>query len=512
MVMIMKKIMILILIMFMAGCQTTTVPNFVGETLTSAVGWGKDNDVEINISSEYSDFNQNIVISQDVEAGTDVNDIEEINIIYSRGLNPEGVIELPDFGSMNEETLISWLKDNEVKNYEIVYAFVDGDETVQEYTVDSDGLVKRSDEFTFTFALGGVEMNELTNNNNAFYGVNLGGWFVLEGWMTPELFTGVNGSDETVFMQQKPEAELRIKEHYETFITKDDLIYLKSIGVEYVRLPIPWWLYGELAYVGTELEVQYANSVDYIHQALTWMDELNMNVLLDLHTAPGGQNGFDNGGLTGVQEWGKNEEETGYVQMTVDVLGRITDEFSSHSSVYGIEVLNEPAWAVNMETLQNFYVDAYNLIRSKNADITIGFHDGFRSYEKHKWFPFFEENGFENVFIDMHLYHVFGDDWADKSLQEHLEVVKQNESIIKEYQEIVDVVVGEWSLALPNELHSKLDASAQKQAKQIFAIAQMNSYNEGAGWYFWSYKIDRNSHLEWDMRRSFEAELLPRLK
>ena len=30
-------------------------------------------------------------------------------------------------------------------------------------------------------------------------GVNLGGWLVLEKWMTPSLFEGLNATDETSF-------------------------------------------------------------------------------------------------------------------------------------------------------------------------------------------------------------------------------------------------------------------------------------------------------------------------
>ena len=35
----------------------------------------------------------------------------------------------------------------------------------------------------------------------AMRGVNLGGWLVLEKWMTPGLFAGINAVDEYTFMQ-----------------------------------------------------------------------------------------------------------------------------------------------------------------------------------------------------------------------------------------------------------------------------------------------------------------------
>jgi len=42
-----------------------------------------------------------------------------------------------------------------------------------------------------------------------------------------------------------------------------------------------------------------------------------------------------------------------------------------------------------------------------------------------------------------------------------------------------------------------------------FANAQMNNYGEGMGWFFWNYKIDADSHLEWDFKRLVENEIFP---
>ena len=124
-------------------------------------------------------------------------------------------------------------------------------------------------------------------------GVNLGGWFVLESWIKPSLFENIDSRDETGFCTLNPHAKQDLIKHWETFITKEDFIYLKSIGINSVRLPIPWWLEGEKPYF---------SALPYIHKAFKWADEVGIDVLLDLHTAPGCQNGFDNGGIEGVLE------------------------------------------------------------------------------------------------------------------------------------------------------------------------------------------------------------------
>ena len=170
-------------------------------------------------------------------------------------------------------------------------------------------------------------------------GVNLGGWFVLERWMTKELFkdNGVIGKDETKFTEQVTNVEEVLNHHYDTFITKDDLIWIKETGLNLVRIPIPWWLYGEGG---------YHKSVDYIDRALNWCEELNMPFMIDLHTAPGCQNGFDNGGIEGVLDWPKDQKN---IDKTIEILVRVVNRYKDLSMFQSICVLNEPFLTIDKE-------------------------------------------------------------------------------------------------------------------------------------------------------------------
>ena len=54
-------------------------------------------------------------------------------------------------------------------------------------------------------------------------GVNLGNWLVLEKWMHPDLFRGTTAEDETELCWQLGEEKYaRLKEHRDTYITKED--------------------------------------------------------------------------------------------------------------------------------------------------------------------------------------------------------------------------------------------------------------------------------------------------
>ena len=84
--------------------------------------------------------------------------------------------------------------------------------------------------------------------------------------------------------------------HYENWITNETIKGLADRGIERVRLPIGDWTlnpYGP--FVGC-----MDGAADYIDKALDWCLQYNITVLLDVHTAIGSQNGFDNGG----RSWG----------------------------------------------------------------------------------------------------------------------------------------------------------------------------------------------------------------
>ena len=76
-------------------------------------------------------------------------------------------------------------------------------------------------------------------------GVNLGGWLVLENWMTPSLFAGLNAEDETSYcVELGAKATPALHKHWHDFITRDDFAWLANIGINAVRIPIGHWLFG----------------------------------------------------------------------------------------------------------------------------------------------------------------------------------------------------------------------------------------------------------------------------
>jgi glucan 1,3-beta-glucosidase len=322
-------------------------------------------------------------------------------------------------------------------------------------------------------------------------GVNIGNWLVLEKWMKPSLFQGLEAEDETSFCDQLGENTLlRLTPHRDSFITLEDFKWIKDAGLDMVRIPIPHWIFGDVA--------PYYGCIEYLDKGMEWAKETGLKILIDLHTAPGCQNGFDNGGILGVCEWHTKKE---YIDRTVDVIERIAERYKGHEALWGIQLLNEPNWIIPMEILRDYYQRGYTACRKHVDDnIAIVFHDGFRLKE---WKDFMRGPEYKNIILDTHFYQCFSEEEHHYGMHEHLlKASYQRAEDIKEMSEFFPVIVGEWSLGL-NPIHTLKDCSRLQvdAAARAYAGAQLFAYENAEGWFFWSYKLDREGMESWNYRK-----------
>lgn len=113
--------------------------------------------------------------------------------------------------------------------------------------------------------------------------MNLGGWFVLEPWITPKLFSDTGDDsivDEYTFTQKlgKTEALRRLKSHWATWITQPDFEEIAKVGLNHVRIPVGYWA---LAPRSQDPYVQ--GQLPYLDQAIKWARSAGLKVMLDLH-------------------------------------------------------------------------------------------------------------------------------------------------------------------------------------------------------------------------------------
>ena len=327
-------------------------------------------------------------------------------------------------------------------------------------------------------------------------GVNLGSWLILESWMVPDLYRGTNAPDEyNLCLTLGDQARTRLEQHRETFITAEDFRWIKNCGLNAVRLPVGYW--------ALEAPKPFVECARFIDFALEQCAQNNLKLLLDLHGAPGSQNGWDHSGRSGAINWPKDPQN---VAETLRVLESLAQKYGRHPALGGIELLNEPRDVVPLEILRQFYLDAYARLRQQlGPQVAVVFHDGFRALA---WKKFMQEPEFSNVLLDTHLYQCFDEAAKARTALEQLTFALKRKTTLDEMQrEELPTIVGEWSLALPGGAMRGLTPLQMQSVTRAYADTQLLNYESTRGWFFWSYKLQRES--EWNFRHCVERGWLP---
>ena len=349
--------------------------------------------------------------------------------------------------------------------------------------------------------------------NSHLHGVNLGGWLVLERWMKESLFAGVKGKDETCFCVQlgREEATRRLREHWDTWIAEADFEWIAAHGFNAVRIPVGHWIFGAASgypyheRYGADPHPYVDGGIERLDRAFDWAEKHGLMVLVDLHCAPGCQNGFDNGGLEDVCDWYKKPE---YVDFTVLTLERLAERYGKRKALWGIETLNEPHCdkGVPVELLLDFDKRAYGAIRKHcSTDVAVVIHDGFlggRIFERFD--KRFVEPDFRNVVLDAHRYYCFTDDLKHLSPDEavhHAETSLANE--LQRLHSMYWTILGEWSLAASGD---RDDRKLNGEERQKLYRAQVKASDPVKGQFFWSYKLE-NGDPAWSLRDAVEKGL-----
>lgn len=382
-------------------------------------------------------------------------------------------------------------------------------------------------------------------------GVNLGNWLVLEKWMSPGLFEGTTAEDEYYLPTQLPRQvyEARIKTHRAEYITERDFTRIKAMGMNTVRIPVPYFIFGD--------REPFIGCVAELDRAFRWAERYGLKILIDLHTAPDSQNGFDNGGISGVCKWSQEPEE---VEFELTVLERLAQRYGQRDGLWGIEVINEPiteeTWnrmgvqerypAVDpvkaegtkpntLAFIRQFYLDAYDRIRKYLPEEKyVVIHDAFLLKA---WKDFMREDKYKNVVLDTHQYLMMAEaGGCEQTVEGYVKFIQENyEADIREMQEYFPVICGEWclfnSLAVGRDTKGgqtvlngqegmskeSISDGKKKEIYRALADAQLKAWQAGSGYFYWSYKLLTDTVNEagwvgwdsWDLGRCVDFGWFP---
>ena len=182
-----------------------------------------------------------------------------------------------------------------------------------------------------------------------------------------------------------------------TKFTKQDLINIKSLGCDVIRLPINLHAMTSGASSYTIDPLFY----HFLDQIIDWAEELELHLILDNHT-------FDPAADT----------STRIGDILVPVWAQMAQHYKDRSNYVYYEVLNEPhgisdaAW----NQIQQRVIDAIRAVDQKHT-IIVG-PAGWNSYNNLRYMPVYQD---DNLIYTFHFYDPFvfthqGASWTDPSL------------------------------------------------------------------------------------------------
>ncbi|THH20693.1 hypothetical protein EW146_g728 [Bondarzewia mesenterica] len=183
-------------------------------------------------------------------------------------------------------------------------------------------------------------------------GVNLGGWLNTEPFIVPALYqkylnsTPITIDEWTLSINMAADTASgglsQLEDHYNTFITEEDFAQIAGAGLNFVRIPLPYWA----------IEVRDGEPFlpktawTYFLKAIKWARKYGIRINLDFHALPGSQNGWNHSGrlgtinvLNGTMGYANAQRSLDYIRILAEFISQ--PEYKDVVVMFGIT--NEPS-------------------------------------------------------------------------------------------------------------------------------------------------------------------------
>lgn len=261
-------------------------------------------------------------------------------------------------------------------------------------------------------------------------GVNFGNIFLQEGWLSPFALEPLKNEDGTY--QKDKDGNLQYPEfceeqmisgllsnpncgeenydlwfdtYFNSWVNDSDYTLIKDeLGLNCIRLPVYWRNFLNDDFTRKDEAVAFK----YIDKILEKCKEHDIYVVLDLHGAPGSQNGFEHSGYPHKESKLWDNEE--YINATVDCWRYIATYYGSESdnpykaTIATFDILNEPQEShkgVTTKKCWDVFDRIYDAIR-ETGDKHVITMEGCWSFST---LPDPKDYGWENVQYEYHWYN-----------------------------------------------------------------------------------------------------------
>jgi glucan 1,3-beta-glucosidase len=349
-------------------------------------------------------------------------------------------------------------------------------------------------------------------------------------------------------------AAATLEPHYSSFINQQTFADIRAAGFDHVRIPFSYW--AVTTYDGDPYVAKI--SWRYLLRGMEYARQNGLRVNLDLHGVPGSQNGWNHSGRQGVVGWLNGTDGTLNGQRSIDIHNQLSQFFGQPRyknlvTLYGL--VNEPRMTgLVTSTVLDWTTNAVKTIRGNNVSAIIVFGDGFMGLDK--WQGKLQTES--NLLLDVHQYVIFNNQqialnhsakltfacngWTAQMVQSMNKATGFGPTICGEWsqadtdcaQYLNNVGTGSrWEGTLntgnastqvlspqcPTRNNPQCEcsdanadpskySSAYKQWLLDFAEAQMQSFEMGWGWFYWTWVTE--GAVQWSWKLGAQAGILPK--
>mgnify|MGYP003365435765 FL=1 len=348
------------------------------------------------------------------------------------------------------------------------------------------------------------------------FGVNFGSLFVLEKYIYGEMFdenTDVELDAIKKCVQSKglEWTRKKLENHWNQYCTDDDWRWLKSKGVQSIRIPIGYWMvdggrFAEGTSFGSVSGV-YKNAWNiFIEKYIKKAAQYHISILVDLHA-------LENGANTG-QHSGENFSEPGFwknlksMDNACQLLQFIASAINQYDNISALQIVNEAPFDNDAKYQKKYYARAINCIREVNNSIPIIISDGWWPQQFADWVS--EKGGAAlGIVIDDHVYRSFSDEDKGKSADQLISEL-ENTVVGGDAANKADFIVGEYSCVLDGKTWEKTQGNRSDKVKKFGnKEVELLKKRARAGYYFWCYKFQYGDGGEWGFKPMVDSGSIP---
>lgn len=168
-------------------------------------------------------------------------------------------------------------------------------------------------------------------------GYGLGGWLMPEGYMfnMPGDFGPTKLRNAITDLLGPSEADRWFDEFRTNYVQEVDIITMKEWGADHIRVP-----FNHKVFYDMDTETFNQDEFDRLDQLLIWCKRHRVDVILDLHGAPGGQNSSEISDSDGTARlW--TEYDT-YMPVVIKIWQELARRYKDETIIIGYDLLNEP--------------------------------------------------------------------------------------------------------------------------------------------------------------------------